>query len=62
MTPDEIKAYKAKNAFLAGVLDSWAVTLEICPEMRDKVITDMKDFATSLKKSSGVLLLHAKDY
>ena len=62
MTPDEIKAYKAKNAFFAGVLDAWAITLEMCPEMTDKIITDMKDLATSLKKSSGVLLLHEKDY
>ena len=62
MTPDEIKAFKAKNAFFAGVLDSWAVILEIGPEMTDKVIVDMKEMATSLKKSSGVLLLHEKDY
>ena len=62
MTPDEIKAYKAKNAFFAGVLDAWAITLEMCPEITDKVIRDMKEMAISLKKSSGVLLLHEKDY
>ena len=52
-----IRANKAKNAFLAGCLDSWAIILEENPEMKKTIIADMKELAASLKKSAGVIIL-----
>lgn len=51
---DETKTHKAKIAFIAGVLDGWAITLEDNPEMTSNVIRNMKTLANSLKKTSGV--------
>lgn len=53
-----LKLYKAKNAFIAGSLDSWAFIIEECPEMIPTIIKDMKDMALSLKKSAGVIILN----
>ena len=50
------KFNNAKNAFVAGALDTWAILLEENPEMIHTVIKDMKEMATSLKKSSGVII------
>ena len=48
--------HNAKNAFVAGALDSWSIILEENPEMRHTVIRDMKEMATALKKSAGVII------
>jgi len=56
-----IKFNKAKNAYIAGHLDSWAVMLEDDPEMKSIVIKDMKEMANSLKKSAGVVILKDAD-
>lgn len=50
------KLNKAKNAFFAGALDSWAIILDENPEMMGIVIKDMKKLANSLKKSAGVII------
>jgi len=50
------KFHNAKNAFLAGALDSWSIILEENPEMYHTVIKDMKEMATALKKSAGVII------
>jgi len=52
---------KAKNAYIAGHLDSWAIMLEEDPEMRSTIIKDMKEMANSLKKSAGVVILKDAD-
>lgn len=52
-----IKFNKAKNAYIAGHLDSWAIILEENPEMQSTIIKDMKEMANSLKKSAGVVIL-----
>ena len=51
-----IKLNNAKNAFIAGSLDSWAIIIKENPEMIPTVIKDMKEMALSLKKSAGVLI------
>lgn len=48
---------KAKNAFIAGALDSWAIILQENPEMIQTVTKDMQEMANALKKSAGVLFL-----
>ncbi len=53
------KMLKAKNAFIAGCLDSWAVMLEHDPEFTKTIIKDMKELADSLKKSAGVVIFNA---
>lgn len=52
-----MKFNKAKNAYIAGHLDSWAIMLEEDPEMQSIVIKDMKEMAKLLKKSAGVVIL-----
>ena len=49
----------AKNAFIAGALDSWAILLQENPEMISTITKDMKEMASSLKKSAGVLIFNA---
>lgn len=56
-----IKFNKAKNAFIAGCLNSWAVMLEDDPEMKSIVIKDMREMANKLKKSAGVIILKDAD-
>ncbi len=51
-----IRLNKAKNAFVAGALDSWAIMLEENPEMASTIIKDMKEMAEFLKKSAGVVI------
>lgn len=58
-TEDILKAIKAKNAYIAGCLDSWAIIIEENPEMTKIVIKDMKELADSLKKSAGVIIFNA---
>ena len=54
---DDLKRFhNAKNAFVAGALDSWSIILEENPEMCHTVIKDMKEMATALKKSAGVII------
>ncbi len=53
-----VKLNKAKNAFIAGALDSWAIIIEESPEMIPTIIKDMKEMALSLKKSAGVIILN----
>lgn len=43
-------------AYLAGLLDSWAIIIEENPEMISTVSNDMKQLATNLKKISGVTI------
>jgi len=50
---------KAKNAFIAGCLDSWAVMLDQDPEFTRTIIKDMRELADSLKKSAGVVMFNA---
>ena len=50
------KMHNAKNAFIAGALDSWSIILEENPEMRHSIIIHMKEMATALKKSAGVII------
>lgn len=53
---EAVRLNKAKNAFVAGALDSWAIMLEENPEMTSTIIKDMKEMANSLKKSAGVVI------
>ena len=50
------KMQNAKNAFIAGALDSWSIILEKNPEMCHTVIIHMREMATALKKSAGVII------
>ncbi len=52
---------KAKNAFIAGALDSWAIILEENPEMTKIIIKDMKKLSDSLKKSAGVVIFKERE-
>lgn len=54
------KINNAKNAFIAGCLDSWAIIIEENPELIPTVIKDMKEIANSLKKSAGVIIFETK--
>ena len=54
---DELqKMHNAKNAFIAEALDSWSIILEENPEMFHTVIIHMREMATALKKSAGVII------
>ena len=48
------KMNQGKMAYIAGMLDSWAVTIKENPELISNVVTDMQHLADSLKKSAGV--------
>ena len=52
----DIQVLKAKNAFVAGALDSWAIIIEECPEMIPSIIKQMREMSKSLKKSAGVVI------
>ena len=58
MSNDEetIKLFKAKNAYIAGALDSWAIIIEENPEMIQTIVKEMKEMANMLKKSAGVVI------
>lgn len=52
----ELEIYhKAEIAFLAGMIDAWAITLDKNPEMYLTVIKSMKKHTTSLKKKIGLM-------
>lgn len=52
----EEKFNKAKNAYIAGALDTWAIMIQENPEMNYIVIREMKEMALLLKKSAGVII------
>ncbi len=54
---EQDKLNKAKNAYIAGSIDSWAIIIEENPEMIPIIIKQMKEMAQSLKKSAGVIFL-----
>jgi len=56
-TNEIIKANQAKDAFVAGALETWANMLEIEPEMQSSVIKDMREMVSFLKKSAGLVNL-----
>jgi len=57
---ETIRCIKAKNAFIAGSLDSWAIIMEEQPEMIPTIINQMKEMALSLKKYAGVTIFDEK--